>query len=182
MKRFLRAALEDGRPLAWGLALVLLTGLRVGELLGLRWEDIDWAAGALRVRRSVTWAGKEWYVGPPKSRAGERTLALPSLALHLLERLPRDSVYLFWRQRPPAPKEVSGLMRQLCERAGVPRRPAHYLRHCHTSLLVHLGADMKSTQRRLGHASPSLTLSVYAHHLVDGDWRLARLLDEAFGT
>jgi integrase len=159
-----------------------MSGLRPGEMLGLRWEDIDWAAGALRVRRSITWAGSTWHIGKPKTKAGERVVALPSLALHLLERLPRDSVYLLWRQRPPAPKEVSGLMRQLCERAGVPRRPPCYLRHCHVSLLIHLGADVKTAQRRLGHASPSLTLAVYAHHLAEGDLRLARLLDEAFGT
>jgi integrase len=73
-------------------------------------------------------------------------------------------------------------MAELCQKAGVPKRPAHYLRHCHATLLVHLGADVKSAQRRLGHSSPSLTLGVYAHHLAEGDLRLARLLDEAFGA
>jgi integrase len=182
MRRFLGAALGDERPLAWGLALVLLTGLRVGELLGLRWEDIDWSAGALQVRRSVTWAGKEWHVSKPKSKSGERVLSLPSLALRLLERLPRDSVYLLWRQRPPAPKEMSDLMRQLCERAGVPRRPPHYLRHAHSSVLVSLGLDVKTLQRRLGHASASVTLDVYAYALGEMDRQAAEVLDRALGA
>jgi len=182
MKRFLQAALEDGRPLAWGLALLLMSGLRPGEMLGLRWEDIDWAAGALRVRRSITWAGSTWHLGRPKTRTGERAIALPDLALDVLLRLPRGEGFAFWDKAPPTTKQVSKVMAELCQKAGVPRRPAHYLRHCHASLLVHLGADVKTAQRRLGHASPSLTLAVYAHHLAEGDLRLARLLDEAFGT
>ena len=65
MRAFLASALGDGRPLALGLALMLLTGLRPGEMLGLRWEDVDWDGEALRVRRSISWAGSEWHEGPP---------------------------------------------------------------------------------------------------------------------
>lgn len=179
MRRFLGAALEDGRPLALGLALMLLTGLRPGEMLGLQWPDVDLPAATLTVRRSVTWAGSQWHIGRPKTRAGERTIALPSLALAVLGRLPRESVYLFWRDRPPY--RLSGVMGELCQRAGVPRRPPHYLRHCHASLLVHLGVDVKSLQRRLGHAQASVTLDVYAHALSETDRRAAEMIDRALG-
>jgi integrase len=182
MRRFLRAALEDGRPLALMLGLLLLTGLRPGEALGLRWEDVDLRAATLAVRRSVTWAGKEWHVGKPKSKSGERVLSLPSLALHLLERLPRDSVHLFWRERPPTPKQMSDLMRQLCEKASISPAPPHHLRHAHASALAALGMDVKTLQRRLGHASASVTLDVYAYALGEMDRRAAELVDRALGA
>ncbi len=181
MRAFLGACLEDGRPLASMLALMLLTGLRPGEAMGLQWGDIDLEHGTLTVRRSVTWAGSAWHLGRPKSKAGERTIALPSLALAVLGRLPRESVYLFWQERPPTPQAVSGAMARLCQRANVPRRPAHYLRHAHASLLAAQGLDVKSLQRRLGHAQASLTLDVYAHALSEMDRRAAELVDGALG-
>ncbi len=181
MQAFLRACQEDATPLAHMLALMLLTGLRPGEALGLRWDDLDLRAGALTVRRSITWAGSTWHVGGPKTRAGERTVALPSLAVQLLSRLERRSLYVFWETRPPTTKQVSNAMRELCHRAGVPRRPAHYLRHAHASLLAASGLDVKSLQRRLGHAQASLTLDVYAHALSEMDKRAAELVDRALG-
>ena len=177
MRRFLRAAFDDGSPIAQMLTPMLLTGLRPGEALGLRWDDLDMGSATLTVRRSVTWAGSTWHVGRPKSRAGERTVALPALAQTLLERLPRESVHLFWRERPPASKQVSKVMGELCLRASVPRRPAHYLRHAHATLLAASGLDIKTLQRRLGHAQASVTLDVYAHALGEMDRRAAELLD-----
>lgn len=89
------------------------------------------------MRRAITWAGSEWHEGAPKSRAGVRTVPLPTLALELLARLPSGEGYIF--------------MQELCQMANVPRRPAHYLRHYHDSLLAVSGLDVKSLQRRLGH-------------------------------
>jgi len=130
MRAFLAAALEDGGPLATMLALMLMTGLRPGEAAALQWGDIDPAAGTLSVRRAIAWEGNSrWHLGPPKSKAGQRAIALPSLALGLLSRLERRGVYVFWAERPPTPQAISQVMGYLCERAGVPRRPAHYLRH-----------------------------------------------------
>jgi integrase len=180
MRRFLRAALEDSRPLSLGLGLMLLSGLRPGEMLGLRWEDIDFDAEALRVRRSVTRVGSAWLLGAPKSKAGLRVVALPSLALDMLLRLPRGEGFVFWAgDNPPTTRSLSRVMARLCQRAGVPRRPPHYLRHCHASLLVHLGADIKTAQRRLGHATAAMTLDVYSHSLGAGERQLAAQLDRA---
>ncbi|MCS7277002.1 MAG: site-specific integrase [Dehalococcoidia bacterium] len=182
MRRFLAEAAADPHPLSKMLGLALLTGMRVGELLGLEWGDVDWQDAVLRVRRSVVWASDGWHLGGPKSRAGERAITLPALALRLLEGLPRDSVHLFWRARPPRSRTISEAMATLCERAGVPRRPAHYLRHCHAALLAAQGLDIKTLQRRLGHAQASLTLDVYAHALSEMDRRAAELVDEALAT
>jgi integrase len=101
--------------------------------------------------------------------------------VELLGRLPKDSVHIFWQERPPYTKRISETMATLCERAGVPRRPAHYLRHAHATLLAAQGLDVKSLQRRLGHAQASVTLNVYAHALSEMDRRAAELVDEALG-
>ena len=159
--------------------MMLLSGLRPGEMLGLRWEDIDWDAEALRVRRSLTWAGSTWHIGRPKTRTGERAIALPALALHMLSRLPKCEGFVFWDKAPPTTKQLSKVMASLCERAGVPRRPAHHLRHCHATVLVHLGVDIKSAQRRLGHATADMTLNTYAHHLPGQERAIAKALDQA---
>jgi integrase len=71
-------------------------------------------------------------------------------------------------------------MGELCQRAGVPRRPGHYLRHAHASLLAASGLDVKTLQRRLGHAQASVTLDVYAHALGEMDRRAAQMVDAAF--
>jgi integrase len=73
-------------------------------------------------------------------------------------------------------------MAELCQRAGVPRRPAHYLRHAHASLLAASGLDVKTLQRRLGHAHASVTLDVYAHALSEMDRQAAELADRMLGA
>ncbi len=179
MRRFLRAAIADGRPIASLLALMLLTGLRPGEAMGLQWGDIDLNAATISIRRSVTWAGSRWHIGQPKTRAGERTITLPPVATALLSRLERAGIYLFWQERPPWSKQLSNVMRELCQRAGVPMRPAHYLRHCHATLLAASGLDVKTLQRRLGHSQASVTLDVYAHALSELDRRAAMMVEQS---
>jgi integrase len=73
-------------------------------------------------------------------------------------------------------------MAELCQRAGVPRRPAHYLRHAHATLLAASGLDVKTLQRRLGHTQASVTLDVYTHALSEMDRRAAELVDRALGA
>jgi integrase len=101
------------------------------------------------------------------------------MALEMLSRLPRGEGSVFWDKAPPTTKQVSKAMASLCERAGVPRRPAHCLRHCHASLLVALGVDIKSAQRRLGHATADMTLNTYAHHLPGQERAIAQALHQA---
>ncbi len=182
MRRFLRVALEDGSPTALMLAFGLLTGLRPSEALGLRWEDVDWEAGTVTVRRALVWAGAAAYsLQPPKSARGERTIALPRLGIGILERLRGRLPWVFWTGRPPKSYDLAAAMARLCARAGVPRRPAHYLRHAHASLLVGLGVDVKTAQRRLGHSSANMTLDTYAHYLPGAEGAVARMLDQALG-
>jgi len=182
MKSFLRTCMEDRRPLAIMLSLSLLSGLRVGEALGLRWEDVDLKGASLVVKRNVVWAGSTWHIGRPKTKTSERVVALPASAVALLRRLPRNSVHCFWEQKPPSSKQLSNAMRELCERARVPRRPPRFLRRAHAALLTAAGADPKSLQKRMGHSQISTTLDIYAYSITDMDKKLAELVDRALGA
>jgi len=183
MRRFLQTCLEDGRPISLMFAFMLLTGLRPGEAAGLQWGDVDTRSGTLTVRRAVVWEGTtRFHIHPPKSKAGERTISLSQAALSLLGRLEKRSIHIFWDTTPPPPWTVSRVMAELCQKAGVPRRPAHYLRHCHASLLAASGLDVKTLQRRLGHAQASVTLDVYAYTLSEMDKRAAEMVDRALGA
>jgi integrase len=73
-------------------------------------------------------------------------------------------------------------MRELCQKAGVLRRPAHYLRHCHATLFAALGLDIKTLRRRLGHSRASITLDVYAHALGEMDRRAAEMVASPVGV
>lgn len=178
-RRFLQAVQERGDTLAVMAGLALLTGCRLGELLGLTWGDVDWGAGLLHVRRSLTWVRGRPLLQKPKTRAGERVVALPSLALALLGKLPREAVYLFWAERPPATKQVARTMTELCQRAGVPRLNFHSLRSVAASLLVARGMELRAIQALLGHSRPSITLDTYSRHVLPQARLVAEALDEA---
>jgi integrase len=183
MRRFLEVCLKDGRPISLMLGFMLLSGLRPGEAAGLQWGDVDMRAGTLTVRRAVVWEGNtRFHLHPPKSKAGQRTLSLPQVAISLLRRLEKRSLYIFWDTRPPPPWAISRAMASLCKQAKAPRRPAHYLRHAHASLLAASGLDVKTLQRRLGHAQASTTMDVYAYTLSEMDRRAAELVDRALGA
>jgi integrase len=181
-RRFLRAALSSPHRLAPLALFLLATGCRSGEALGLRWADIDLAQGRATIRRSLTRVGTQWHEGPPKSKAGERTLALPRMAIVALGRLPRPlspDAPVFWTGAPPTPRALTHLMERLCRQAAVPYLPPHGLRHVHATLLAAEGLDVKTLQRRLGHSQASVTLDVYAHALSEMDKRAAEMVDKA---
>jgi integrase len=183
MRRFLEVCLKDGRPISLMLGFMLLSGLRPSEAAGLQWGDVDTRSGTLTVRRAVVWEGTtRFHLHPPKSKAGQRTISLPQAAISLLRRLERRSIHIFWDTTPSPPWTISRAMASLCERARVPRRPARYLRRAHASALAASGLDIKTLQRRLGHAQASVTLDVYAYALSEGDRRAAEVLDRALGA
>jgi len=188
-----------GRPIYLLAALGLATGLRRGEMLALRWNDVDLRAGRLRVERSLeeTRAGLQFK--GPKTKHGRRTLSLPAsivveLKTHrkaqVTERLslglgkePDDA--LVFRQldgKPLKPNSVSTEWRHLVKRLGLPKVTLHGWRHTHASQLIASGMDVLTICRRLGHGSPSITLDVYGHVFKSNDEKAAAVFEEAFGA
>lgn len=160
------------------LALAVLTGCRVGELLGLTWADLDREAGTLTVQRQVTWVRGRPVVGPPKSPSGRRTIALPTQAWAWLDRLPQTGPALFPQASPSG---LRNALLRLCRRAGLPPVSVHDLRATHATLLAALGLEVRVLQHRLGHSDPRVTIKHYSRLLRDAERRAAEALERALG-
>jgi len=178
-RRFLRAVQERGDPLSLMAGIALLTGCRLGELLGLTWADVDVQSGSLRVARALVWVRGRPLLQKPKTRTAERVVPLGRLALSLLERLERRGLYVFWSERPPTTKQVAQVMTELCRLADVPRINFHGLRGVAASLLVAQGMELRAVQQLLGHARPSITLDTYSRHVTPQSRAVAEALEMA---
>jgi integrase len=144
------------------------------------------------VRRAVVWVwggGATYRVERPKTKSGERAVALSPQAVALLRRRwealppegrrPEARVWARADGEPFSPKLLSKTVRRLCDVAGVPAANVHFLRHAHAALLVGEGLDLQTTRRHLGHARADVTLNIYSYPLRDGAAvaeALARLL------
>ncbi|MCS7256461.1 MAG: tyrosine-type recombinase/integrase [Thermomicrobium sp.] len=184
---------DAGAPLV---AFLLASGCRIGEALALRWSDIDWQQRTVRIERSGQWIGGEWVETPPKTAAGVRTLPLGDTALVALQKQrrlvaerrlragpawqPHDLVFPGTHGQPLQLRTVQDALARLCRAAGVPVLTPHQCRHAHASLLLAAGASIADIQHRLGHATPSVTLGIYAHALNDGR-AVAERLEQLLG-
>ncbi|ACZ42474.1 integrase family protein [Thermobaculum terrenum ATCC BAA-798] len=181
------AALEAGKA-GWYSELLLFllgSGCRIGEALGLEWGDVDWQEGSVRISRQLLEVGGEVHESPPKSRAGERVIALPAFALEALrqQRAKKLGKYCFLSSTGTTPcrRNVLRALHAVCAELGLPRLRIHDLRHVHASLLAHAGVPPKVAQSRLGHSSPMVTLQVYQHVLDGADREAALRLERVLG-
>jgi integrase len=164
--------------------VALLSGLRLGELLGLDWGDFDWEGGTITVRRSVVeLRGGVFCTQTPKSRSSLRCVHLPTQALDTLRcRHVAQKGPVFRRPdgNPPRRHAVATQLERARSAAGVPYIGFHGLRHQHVSLLAFAGVSVKAAQERVGHSSPAITLGIYTHVLGDEDVRTAQSLGGLF--
>lgn len=174
---FLREAKAHRLNAAFYLAMA--TGLRRGEILGLRWEDLD--GNTLHIRRTLTTRGGQPVWSTPKTAEGERLVVVRGDALQVLEehrQRQRDEMTLvrtsggFWRDdslmfpnargQVTTPTAFQHHWKRLQEKAKVPEARLHDLRHLHVSLLVREGFDPRTIADRVGHADASFTLRRYS--------------------
>jgi integrase len=187
-------AVSDADPLAALWRLALLTGMRRGEILGLKWEDVDLARGTLSVKRTVSrGTGGTFEFGQPKTPRSRRSLALPRSVVQSLQRhrirqaehrLRLGSAYadhgLVFADElggPVHPNTLGYRFKGLIARAGVPRIRFHDLRHTSATLMLANGEHPKIVQERLGHADISMTLNRYSHVTMDMQRDAADRLD-----
>ena len=168
------------------LALVLcayLTGLRRGEIGGLKWQDIDWEHGEIRPRQAV-WNGKECGL---KSRAAYKSLPLPAklreclLGLRLTTKYRHDRDYLFSAGNGKPLNLANWTRRKLkpvLEPLGLPEVSLHCFRHTHSTQLYALGTDPKTMQSQLRHANPEITLGRYTHAVPELQKQAVEQLEE----
>jgi integrase len=154
--------------------------MRRGELLGLKWQDIDLLQEELSVRRTLSRGRKsQLVVGTPKTKSSVRSIALPSSAVALLVRLRdeqnkkrqvagdawHDDGFVFSNDLGQSihPNFVARQFDKLIAAAGVPRIRFHDLRHTNATLLLAADIHPKIVQERLGHSTISMTLDLYSH-------------------
>ncbi|MFD6771171.1 tyrosine-type recombinase/integrase [Micromonospora chalcea] len=164
--------------------LIALRGLRRGEAAGLRWTEIDLHARQLAVVRQRTTAGYDVHEGPPKSATSRRTIALDRHTVRILRRhaerqrqqraartgagkVCHDSSYVFTSPDglPIHPGYLTQRLRLLVDRAGLPPIRLHDLRHGAATLAHTAGADLKTIQHQLGHATIRITADTYTTSL-----------------
>jgi len=189
------ASLRSRNALLFTIAIVALgSGLRRGELCALRWSNIDLESRTLRVEQSIEQTRAGLRCKAPKTKHGLRSMTLPPsviselrahwraqneqrLALGLGRGSPDDLVFPAWDHQPLMPNTLSREWSRAVAAIGGRRISLHALRHTHASSLIAAGVDILTVSRRLGHASPTITLGVYGHLYGNTDDRAAQAID-----
>jgi integrase len=189
------SALVDGHPLAAAAIVALFTGMRRGEILALRWGNVDLDNEIIKVRESLEQTKAGLRFKPPKSRAGVRDVTLPAIVTDTLvaqrkrlleQRLmlgqgkltDKDLVFPAWDGSPQWPNAFGTAWSRLAAASGL-AVSFHELRHTHASQLIDHGVDVVTISKRLGHSSAAITLSVYAHLFQKDDSKAAAAINAA---
>lgn len=149
--------------------LCMYTGLRIGELCGLKWEDIDFLNGIISVKRTVQRINRcgfsEIMIGAPKSRHSIRQIPVPSFVLQQLLRFRKDNAFFVvsGKDKPTEPRTMQNRFKSILKQCNLRDLNFHLLRHTYASVCVELGFDIKTLSELLGHADASLTLNRYVH-------------------
>jgi integrase len=179
-RTLIEAAESERLGTIYGLALA--SGAREGELLALRWGDVDWDRGAIKIRRTLQRTSGELSFTETKTASSRRTIPLGTSTMDALRRhqrvvqaeerlangLPKASDDdLVFATELGTPVDAGNFLRRthypLLKRAGLPRVRFHDLRHTAATLLLEAGVHVKVVAERMGHATPSLVMNTYGH-------------------
>ena len=188
----------EGTLLYMPVLLASTTGLRRGEVLGLRWRDIDLDRGTLKVTQMLGQVRNQLYFKPPKTKAGRRTVTLPTITIEALRKhkvkqleerlklgLGRDDSGLVFTRPDGQPVIPTSFSRTFCEfvkNRGLPPISFHGLRHSHLSCLMWEGVHPKVISERAGHSSTAITMDTYSHTRPEMQEDAAKKIDAALRT
>lgn len=177
LRSFLEYVQDDAYYAAWVLAAN--TGMRRGEVLGVRWQDIDFDRRRLAIRQTIISIDYRVEIGEPKTARGRRSVALDSgtvtaLRAHrvkqnqlklMLGEAWQDNDLVFCRDdgTPVHPDRFTQMFDKHVRDSGLPRIRLHDLRHTHATLALAAGIHPKVVSERLGHSTVAFTMDVYSH-------------------
>jgi len=186
----------DSEPLQFRTMIIVLiyTGLRRGELCGLKWSDIDFAASMLQVNRAVQYLPKMGLFEKLPKRNSVRPIKLPPLAARILlehknaQAAEAEACGDAWHDMDLVftrtdgtyynPDDLSAAFREFILSKELPSVTAHSLRHTNATLQIAGGVDIRTVSRRLGHAQTSTTMNIYSHAIKSADESAASVLDD----
>lgn len=161
---------------------LLQTGLRTGEMVGLKWSDVDWKKRTLTICRSMEYrhSTKEWRIGEPKSKSGYRTIPLTDEAMEILRLQKKKNksisiipiewsefIFLCRKGTPVKNSTYDTMLFKLCEKADLPKFSMHVLRHTFATRCIEAGMKPKTLQTILGHSNIGITMNLYVHTTED---------------
>lgn len=168
-KVFVKACMKSGLS-GLGCFLSLFLGLRIGEVCGLKWENIDLNAGTLSVRFNVQRVSDEHgrskvIIQTPKTDTSIRDIPIPSFVIKLLRKHRQaDNTFLIsGSEKPVEPRTLTNHFKAILKKEGLPSVKFHSLRHSFATNFLRQSGDIKSLSEILGHANVNITLSIYVH-------------------
>lgn len=189
-------------PIRWRALITfdLLSGLRRGELLGLRWCDVDMAENMIVVRQTSNYLpGKGVYTSTPKTDTSGRVLRLSASAMAVLQEYKqwqdaqRCALGADWEDQdgriftnnhgaPIFPDTVTRWFAKFVQRSGLPKISVHSLRHTYATLMIDNGVPIVTVAHQLGHAQASTTANIYAHAIASAQAKAAATFDRFDGV
>lgn len=172
-----------------GIILCISTGVRLGELCALKWEDIDFEENLLNINATVQRITVEGYntkttllEGPPKSSFSRREIPISGeLTRLLLSYHRKHEKYLFEGRKPVEPRTYQYKFQRYLQSAGIKKRNFHILRHTFATNCIHNGIDIKSLSDILGHSDVKITLNRYVHPTIEDKRRHMNTLFAVYG-
>lgn len=190
----IREALE-GEPLKWQVItnLLMLSGARRGEIMGLRWDRVDFKNNQIKIDTNLLYSPKRGiYEDTTKTAGSVRFVKLPQETMELLSEYKRayntlrikngdrwkDSNFLFVKDdgSPMLPDTITAWLRKFSDRHDLPHINPHAFRHTMASILINNGQDIVAVSKRLGHAKTSTTTDIYAHVIREADAQASECL------
>lgn len=184
-------------PIKWQMAihLLMITGCRRGEIVGLKWDRVHWEDSSVRIDTTLLYTPERGVYESGTKTGAERTIKLPRETMTMLReyrmwqletRLAMgdrwtDSGFVFTAENGShmAPDTLSGYLRRFEKKYNLPHIHAHKFRHSMASVLYYSGADPVSISKRLGHAQVSTTQNIYSHLIAQADTQSAERIADA---
>lgn len=175
--------------------IALMTGARLGEIMGLEWQDIDFENKVINIRQASQYVpGRGTFAKDPKTENSKRKVSINEMLLNILAAHQKDQqekgflcrgnnrLFVTWDGKPMYPYTLTDWFPEFVRRNNLPPLNFHGLRHTSATFLISRGMDIQTVAGRLGHSTSATTQNIYSHFLESKDRQAADLMEDAFST